>query len=673
MRKIGLAIAAFAAVLGTAGYLVGRAESPKQPRLISHVRLSAIYSVKARPPYAYALEYGLLHVLDVSKPKHVRKVSELPFKLGRSRISIYRHFLFFYGFGTPLGLADISQPEKPRWVAEFPELGGILTSGMEISGETLYAVSIAGWEFLKTGAPVSLQIIDIHNPRRPARLATMDIDVTLRHVEGVNVAAAGNRLYLLVRNARQEKSRSEVIRINVADRSHPFIERRDLLPQGKNFKTIRVLGNTMYVLEMAPQHGLALFRLNEDAAPTPIGEITDPSLRWGMELVINQNYVYATFKSAGANVVTFDVSNPAQPRIVDKYSIEGFGAAGLGMDMVDGRLYVAGDWAPLPIFDVSRGLPREIGLWEYRGGWAMDLAVKGSELYVANWGGGLVAYDVHDPSAPSLRWRHDPPRWAETWQDLTLPRVWGADLLLGFGTRPAELLDVRGRKPKLVASYQPAGQVSALAVCSEYAYFGLTAAPSDSNLKGEAGAGGIDVVRRQEEILNLVARVKLPAGVAELVAGDGRVVTVTKAGEILTFDARDPAALRQTGQLRIGEAAKATRLAVAGNYAFVLAQTETGANLYIIDLAGQGLRIAYQRYFEDGGESAALAVSDKYLALYAGQLKVLDISNPAAPVLVTEQQLESLGEPPALAIDTGHLYVSDGEAGIWIYDLPSLL
>jgi hypothetical protein len=123
----------------------------------------------------------------------------------------------------------------------------------------------------------------------------------------------------------------------------------------------------------------ALFLLHEDAVPTPIGEITDPSLWWGLELVVNQNYVYATFKGAEANVVTFDLSNPAQPRIFDKYAIEGFGAAGLGMDMVGGRLYVAGDWAPMPIFDFSLGVPRLLGRWNFEGGWAAELAASGSE------------------------------------------------------------------------------------------------------------------------------------------------------------------------------------------------------------------------------------------------------------------------------------------------------
>jgi len=673
MRKIGLAIAAFAAALDTAGYLVSRTEDPRQLDLVAHVRLSAIYSVKACPPYAYALERGLLHVLDVSKPEHVHAVSELPFRLARSRIAIHRDWLFLYGYGNPLGLADISQPERPRWVAEFPELGGILTSGMEINGDMLYAVSIAGWQSLKTGAPVSFQIVDIHKPRQPARLSTVNLDVVLRSVEGVNVSAAGNRVYLLVRNARQENRHSELIRVNVADRSRPFIERRDLLPQDKNFKAIRVLGDTMYLLEMAPQHGLALFQLHEEAAPTPIGEIVDPSLWWGIELIINQNYVYATFKGQEANLATFDVSNPAQPRIVDRYSIEGFGAAGLGMDMVEGKLYVAGDWAPMPIFDVSVGVPRLLGKWNYQGGWAMDLAASGSELYVANWGGGLVAYDVHRPFAPKLRWRYDRVQKSETLQDLTLPRVWGEDLLLGFSSRPSELLEVGGRKPKLVTSYQPVGEVCALAVCGEYAYFGLSAAPAESDKEREACEGSIDVVRRQGSMLNSIARLKVPAGVADLVADDGRVVTVTSAGDILVFDAREPASLRQTGQLRLGEAGNATRLAVAGDHAFVLAKGEAGADFYIIELGGGNLRIVHQRHFEEGGESAALAVSDKYLILYAGQLKVFDVSNPAAPVLVKEQRLESLGEPEALAIDGGHLYVSDGEDGVWIYALPPLL
>jgi len=676
MRKVGLGLAVIAAALGTAGGLASRTEGPRQMALVGHARLSAIYAVKARPPYAYALEAGLLYGLDVSKPDKVRVVSEMPFKLARRDIAIYRDWLFLSGFASPLALADISQPDRPRWVAEFPELGGTLSHGMEIRGDTLFAVNMPdwknSWQSLIAGVPAALQVVDIHDPRYPVRLGSIDLGVVLHMPEGVVIAVTEDHLHVLVRNAREDGNRSELIRVNVADPKQPFIERRDLLPQGKKYKAMGVLGDTLFLLEMAPQHGLALFQLHEDGAPTPIGEITDPSLWWGIEIIISQNYLYATFKGKDVNLATFDVSNPAQPRIVDKYSIEGFGAAGLGMDMVGGRLYVAGDWAPMPIFDVSPGIPRLLGKWDYQGGWADELATSGSELYIANWGGGLVAYDVQRPFAPKLRWRHDPVQKSETWQDLTLPRVWGKDVLLGFSSRPAELLDVGGQKPKLVASYQPAGEVSALAVYGEYAYFGLSPAPTEADKKSELREGGIEVVRRQGPMLHSIARLKVPAGVADLAAADGRVVSVTSAGDILFFDAREPASLRQTGQLRLGEAGNATRLAVAGDHAFVLVKGEAGANLYVIELGVGNLRIVGQHRFEEGGRSAALAVSDQHLVLYADQLKVFDISHPAEPVLVAEQRLESLGEPEALAIDAGNLYVSDAEAGVWIYALPSL-
>jgi len=70
-----------------------------------------------------------------------------------------------------------------------------------------------------------------------------------------------------------------------------------------------------------------------------------------------------------------------------------------------------------------------------------------------------------------------------------------------------------------------------------------------------------------------------------------------------------------------------------------------------------------------GEVSAALAAGDKHLIFCAGQLKVFDVFRPAAPVLITEQQLESLDEPSAFSICAGHLYVSDSENGVWIYAL----
>jgi hypothetical protein len=675
MRKIGLGFAVIAAALCTAGGLVSRSEGPRQMALVGHARLSAIYTVKACLPYAYALEAGLLYVLDVSKPSNVRVVSEMPFKLARRDIAIYRDWLFLSGFASPLALADISQPDKPRWVAEFPELGGTLSHGMEIRGDTLFAVNMPdwknSWQSLIAGVPAALQVVDIHDSRHPVCLASIDLGVVLHMPEGVVIAVTEDHLHVLVRNAREDDNRSELIRVNVADAKQPFIERRDLLPQGKKYKAMGVLGDTLFLLAMAPQHGLALFQLHEGAAPTPIGEITDPSLWWGIEIIINQNYVYATFKGKDANLATFDVSNPAQPQLVDKYSIEGFGAAGLGMDMVGGRLYVAGDWAPMPIFDVSLGVPRLLGKWDYQGGWADELAVSGTELYVANWGDGLVAYDVRRPSAPKLRWRYNPVKTSDTEQDLILPRVWGKDLLLGFSSRPAELLEAGGREPKLIASYQPAGEVSALAVCGEYAYFGLSEARGEFEKEGKPQEGGIEVVRRQGTVLRSIARVRVPAGVADLASAEGRVVSVTNGGDVLLFDAREPASLRLTGKVALGKADNTARLALAGDCAYVLVEGDKAADLYVIDLEDEDMRIIRQHHFDAGGGSAVLAASERYLVLHAGQLKVLDISIPAEPVLVAEQPLESFGEPEALAIDAGNLYVSDAEAGVWIYALPA--
>jgi hypothetical protein len=676
MRKVGLGLAVIAAALGTAGGLASRAEGPRQMALVGHARLSAVYAVKARPPHAYALEAGLLYVLDVSKPSNVRVVSEMPFKLSRRDIAIYGDCLFLSGFASPLALADISQSDKPRWVAEFPELGGTLSHGVEISGDTLFAVNMPdwknSWQSLIAGIPAALQVVDIHDPRHPVRLASMDLGVVLHMPEGVVIAATKDHLHVLGRNAREDDSRSELIRVNVADPKQPFIERRDLLTQGKKYKAICVQEDMLYLIEMAPQHGLAIFQLHEDAAPTPISEVTDPSLWWGIEIIINQNYLYATFKGQDANLATFDVSNPAQPQLVDKYSIEGFGAAGLGMDMVGGRLYVAGDWAPMPIFDLSLGVPRFLGKWNYQGGWAKELVGNGSELYVVNWGDGLVAYDVRRPSAPKLKWRYNPVKISDTEQDLTLPRMWGKEVLLGFSSRPAELLDVGGPKPKLVASYQPAGEVSALAVCGEYAYFCLSEARGESEKVEEPQEIRIEVVQRKGTVLRPIARVRVPAGVADLAAAEGRVVSVTNGEDVLLFDAREPESLRLAGHVALGKAGNTAKLALAGDCAFVLVEGDEAADLYVIDLEDEDMRIIRQLHFDEGGGSSTLAVSDGHLILHAGQLKVFDISHPAEPVLVAEQPLESFGEPEALAIDGGRLYVSDSEAGVWIYALPSL-
>src|SRR5688572_9882797 len=82
--------------------------------LVGHGRVSAVYDIEAAPPYAFALESGLLNVIDVRNPAAVREVGSLAFDRGRSRMAMRFPYLYLTGFSEPLGVVDISTPTKPR-------------------------------------------------------------------------------------------------------------------------------------------------------------------------------------------------------------------------------------------------------------------------------------------------------------------------------------------------------------------------------------------------------------------------------------------------------------------------------------------------------------------------------------------------------------------------------
>ena len=104
---------------------------------IGRGRISAVYDIDVAPPYAFALERELLHVLDVRDPSNVREVAQLPFDGPRVRSVLKGSYLYLYGFGEPIGVIDVSTPTEPRWLGEAP---GSASVGMEIVGQMAYLI-----------------------------------------------------------------------------------------------------------------------------------------------------------------------------------------------------------------------------------------------------------------------------------------------------------------------------------------------------------------------------------------------------------------------------------------------------------------------------------------------------------------------------------------------------
>ena len=109
---------------------------------VGHARVSAIYDVEVVPPYAYALERGILRVLDIRDPTSVQEINSLEFERAQRGLALNFPYLYLYGFGQFLGVIDISTPERPIWIGEFPEITGIMNDGFYLDENTAYVVRV---------------------------------------------------------------------------------------------------------------------------------------------------------------------------------------------------------------------------------------------------------------------------------------------------------------------------------------------------------------------------------------------------------------------------------------------------------------------------------------------------------------------------------------------------
>ena len=80
---------------------------PAQPGeaidLVSRARVSAVYGIEVVPPYAYALERGILRVLDVNDLTDVREVAALELQQPMLRMVLHHPYLYLTGWlGQPL-------------------------------------------------------------------------------------------------------------------------------------------------------------------------------------------------------------------------------------------------------------------------------------------------------------------------------------------------------------------------------------------------------------------------------------------------------------------------------------------------------------------------------------------------------------------------------------------
>ncbi|AKF80737.1 hypothetical protein MFUL124B02_15425 [Myxococcus fulvus 124B02] len=132
-------------------------------------------------------------------------------------------------------------------------------------------------------------------------------------------------------------------------------------PSSDVYNDLVVHGTLAYVASQ--KSGLVIYDVANPEQPTLLRSLTDPSVEVG-SLALNGNLLFAASPAPNGEVLVFDVTTPLQPKLLDRYFIE-------GAEPLNGEV-------------------------------PFDVVSVGNRLYVSNWTFGVSVSDITTPSAPKL-------------------------------------------------------------------------------------------------------------------------------------------------------------------------------------------------------------------------------------------------------------------------------
>jgi hypothetical protein len=355
-----------------------------------------------------------------------------------------------------------------------------------------------------------------------------------------------------------------------------------------------------------PEGKLAIIDARDPAHPAPAAVIDLPQTGRAVHLHDGLAYVGADESSLLVAEVARGTA-PTGPRLVGRYA-----GTTLTRDVrVDaGRAYVGGYWGGWCILDV--GQPRApVALAQAPlVGSAQDVATSGTLAHVAAWDGGLHVLDVADPRTPRRLGKLATPGRAAA-VAVRGDRVCVADYDAGLAVIDAS----DPARPTLLGSVATPSTARAVALAGDLAYV------ADR-------AGGLQVVDLSDPTTPGITGALDTDGFASgLAITRDRAYVADGFGGLVIAAIDDPAAPRLLGTL-----------ALPGDCRDVVLHPTSDLH------AGEHVHV-----------------------LTSEQLATVDVTDPAAPVVVATRELT--GQPRSLVALADRLYVADRQAGVHVFAL----
>ena len=527
----------------------------------------------------------------------------------------------YVGQGSRLLVVDVSDPAAPTLVG--------VTSPLP---EIVQAIALRGhYAFLAVGN-AGLRVIDVSDPAGPVEVGHW------QEAEGAKqLAIAGGIAYLIVDGG-----------LVVLDISDPTA------PQEVGFYEVAandVAVDSGYVY-LAAALGLQILSVADPSAPQLVGRVTEYDS--GHRVVVDGDHVYMTAREEhwtptgsyeAYMLLVVDVSDKSDPIRLARLPL-----TDLPLDVVvEGhRLYTTYD--DVTIFDVT--VPREpVGLGQaVTPGYAVQMAISGDQLYVADYYGGLRVISQATPAAP-VEVGYLDTAWSPTAVALS-----GNHVYVTAGSEGLVIIERRAPADnRVVGVLDTPGEFVNLAVTREFAFVADT----------RYGLRVINIANPAAPAL--AGSLATPYGAVDVVV-QGRLAYVkSRNGSLRVIDVRDPTHPVEVGYLDLVDNPWGS-LFVAGRYVYWTYTVTNPVGLLVIDVGNPASPVVVGRLDSPGvTEGVVVAGGYAYLADGEGGLRVADVSDPRRPREVGYHT--TFGLLVAVAVNEEFVYAADVIGVVRVFDV----
>ncbi len=550
-------------------------------------------------------------VIDVSDPAEPVIVGSTPEPIGIGRIVAANGYAYlsYASLGNSRRLLvtlDIRNPAAPVVVSSIAAPDPSYGSyGLALNGDRLY---------VSNGA--DLHLFDISNPAAPVPIGVQLEVVPGRGSNDISgLVAAGDRVY--VTDSREGSLR--ILRPNLSNPQDPrlLIPVSELgFPSANYGSGLRLVGDLAYV---GVGSGIEIVDVSNPSVPLRVGSLGVPNGTGGFDVVNGIAWFANGYLAGGLRVA--DVSNPAAPFVISY--VEAHTPYGAPLAKIGNVIWLGGALGGVRAIDVTDPYsPSVVGDFDTVSFGGSGVAVLGLRAYVADGAiendgeqnGGLRILDVSNPAAPVTLGTLGLPYASELAVHGNLAYVIGNGLSIVDVSNPAAPV-VRGTTEEPVAS---------IALSGNHAYgwdgnFGLKIIDvSNPDAPVTVGSYAIDV-----------SGFGYPLGIA---AAGSYVYLSDRQGQLIVVDVSNPAAPRRVGH--------------------VLTPM---------------VRATFDPHFTPGGYMA-LSGNRVYVTNGAAGLRIIDVSNPANPVIVADPS--TILEAHHIKVENDYAYVGTG-GGLVILDLAA--